>query len=180
MLSILPKNPHLLFLIRLAPYPYNLLNVILASCPSLSFQSFTLCTALSLCKLLLHTWIGAGIHDLSDSYSEGAEQKELSEDELHRMHVKHQATWCGILLCIALFFYLTHLARRSLHRAQMAQGDDMYHPRHRDDGTSEEAVAFLSPVERASIDEDRGRSSMKEAWEGSQRRSASAGAGSRV
>lgn len=179
MLSILPKNPHLLFLIRLAPYPYNLLNVILASCPSLSFQSFTLCTALSLCKLLLHTWIGAGIHDLSDSYSEG--EKELSEEELHRMHVKHQATWCGIVLCIALFFYLTHLARRSLRRAQLAQGDDGYDNRHRSDGSQEEAVAFLSPVGRASIDEDsRGRTSMKEAWEGSQRRSASAGASSSV
>ncbi|WWC91274.1 uncharacterized protein L201_006217 [Kwoniella dendrophila CBS 6074] len=68
LLSILSTHPHLLLLIRIAPYPYNLLNVILASSPTLSLRTYTACTALSLCKLVLHTWIGAGIHNLSESY----------------------------------------------------------------------------------------------------------------
>ncbi|WVW79275.1 hypothetical protein I302_101242 [Kwoniella bestiolae CBS 10118] len=68
LLSLLSSHPHLLLLIRIAPYPYNLLNVILASSPSLSLRTYTACTALSLCKLVLHTWIGAGIHNLSEAY----------------------------------------------------------------------------------------------------------------
>ncbi|KAK6904367.1 hypothetical protein I203_105179 [Kwoniella mangroviensis CBS 8507] len=71
LLSLLSSHPHLLLLIRIAPYPYNLLNVILASSPSLSLKTYTACTALSLCKLVLHTWIGAGIHNLSEAYGHG-------------------------------------------------------------------------------------------------------------
>ncbi|WWC64089.1 uncharacterized protein I303_106696 [Kwoniella dejecticola CBS 10117] len=71
LLSLLSSHPHLLLLIRIAPYPYNLLNVILASSPSLSLKTYTACTALSLCKLVLHTWIGSGIHNLSEAYGHG-------------------------------------------------------------------------------------------------------------
>ncbi|WWC73151.1 uncharacterized protein I206_107117 [Kwoniella pini CBS 10737] len=83
LLSLLSSHPHLLLLIRIAPYPYNLLNVILASSPSLSLKTYTACTALSLCKLVLHTWIGSGIHNLSEAYghSHNVELNEPSKDD---------------------------------------------------------------------------------------------------
>lgn len=70
LLSLLHERPSLLLMVRVAPYPYNLLNVLLASSP-VSLGTYTACTALSLCKLILHTWIGAGIRDLSGAYGHG-------------------------------------------------------------------------------------------------------------
>ncbi|WVQ81420.1 hypothetical protein IAT38_003544 [Cryptococcus sp. DSM 104549] len=163
ILSILPKQPHLLLLIRVAPYPYNLLNVILASSPTLSLRTYTGCTAISLCKLVLHTWIGSGIHDLSASYgrshgsvgvapsdgdSEDAYPGGTTGDAVkgqwppfthhHPTHGAHSAsadgsdnsedirtvsTWAGIVLCVALFFYLTHIAKKAVAKAQMEQAE---------------------------------------------------------
>jgi hypothetical protein len=34
------------------------------------------------------------------------------------MRVKMYATWIGIALCVGLFFYLTHVAKRALRKAQ--------------------------------------------------------------
>jgi hypothetical protein len=160
-LQIIPQNPHLLLLIRIAPYPYNLLNVILASSPALTLKTYTACTAVSLLKLVLHTWIGAGIHDLSSSYNHPDHARpprppmtrppqlhgphhhhhsppppplEWLEEERHRQDVRMWSTWIGIGLCVALFFYLTHLAKRALAKAQ-AEQDAM--------GASEEGAAFL-------------------------------------
>ncbi|WVQ93262.1 hypothetical protein IAU59_000328 [Kwoniella sp. CBS 9459] len=173
ILNILPSNPHLLLLIRIAPYPYNLLNVILASSPTLTLRTYTGCTAISLCKLVLHTWIGAGVHDLSASYGHGGaaagdgsknvseglgDDSGTDEDESwphpfpppshHHPHpyhhvyghghghgqghppmdssredVKAYSTWIGIFLCVGLFFYLTHLAKKALKKAQEEQED---------------------------------------------------------
>ncbi|WVR09105.1 hypothetical protein IAU60_006167 [Kwoniella sp. DSM 27419] len=174
LLQILPSNPHLLLLIRIAPYPYNLLNVILASSPTLSLRTYTGCTALSLCKLILHTWIGAGIHDLSASYGHGHTQLAVDEPPLgdhegqpHHGHghghghkhphpgghighgpppmdpsredVKLYTTWAGIVLCVGLFFYLTHLAKKALRRAQEEQ--EQREREMREDGSG---VALLS------------------------------------
>jgi len=141
LLQIIPQSPHLLLLIRIAPYPYNLLNVLLASSP-LSLRSYTACTALSLCKLILHTWIGAGIHDLSQSYSHESPPpppynddpdhqdieypgpwEDAQWDDTPRDDVKFYSTIVGIGMCIGLFFYLTRLAKQALERARMEQED---------------------------------------------------------
>ncbi|ORY24758.1 hypothetical protein BCR39DRAFT_545802 [Naematelia encephala] len=149
LLHLLSTHPHLLLLIRIAPYPYNLLNAILAASP-VSLRTYTLCTALSLCKLVLHTWIGAGIHNLSETYlHERPEQFNDDDDDLttplppspqnpgydhwhphHRPHrpgpgprdqVRFYSTIAGIALCAGLFFYMTFLAKRALRRAQAEQ-----------------------------------------------------------
>ncbi|OWT38600.1 cytoplasmic protein [Cryptococcus neoformans Bt1] len=145
LLHILPTHPHLLLLIRIAPYPYNLLNVILASSPTLTLQTYTGCTAVSLCKLVLHTWIGSGIHDLSESYGHGQSkgQEESKEgdgvdgqwpqdpdgvtgrpaQEGDTQTAKTWTTWVGIVLCIVLFFYLMHFAKRAVKKAQAEQAE---------------------------------------------------------
>lgn len=35
--------------------------------------------------------------------------------------MKMYATWAGIALCVGLFFYLTHLAKRALRKAQQEE-----------------------------------------------------------
>ena len=122
LLHIIPAKPHLLLLIRVAPYPYNLLNVILASSPSLTLRTYTACTALSLCKLVIHTWIGAGLHDLSELHGGGpghGDGTALSVEDQQRQDVRWYSTCFGVVLCISLFFYLTHLAKRAVARAQI-------------------------------------------------------------
>lgn len=137
-------------MIRIAPYPYNLLNVVLASAPSLSLSTYTGCTALSLCKLVLHTWIGAGIHDISAAYSgkvsddaDGTTPKpEPTPADIHHERVKAGMTWGGIILCAVLFVYLTHLAKRAIAKAQ----EEAHIVR-------EEEVAFLTPMGDARDDD---------------------------
>ncbi|CAJ0764540.1 17372_t:CDS:2 [Entrophospora sp. SA101] len=58
------KGFKLLFLIRIAPYPYNVLNALL-SATHISTKTFTSATALSLFKLMIHTWIGSKISSFS-------------------------------------------------------------------------------------------------------------------
>jgi uncharacterized membrane protein YdjX (TVP38/TMEM64 family) len=118
LLHIIPSNPHLLLLIRIAPYPYNLLNVILASSPALTLKTYTACTAVSLCKLVLHTWIGAGLHSLSELHGTTTDEP-LSPEDQQRQDIRWYSTCFGVVLCISLFFYLTHLAKRALARAQV-------------------------------------------------------------
>ncbi|RKP10686.1 snare associated Golgi protein-domain-containing protein, partial [Thamnocephalis sphaerospora] len=56
----------LLLLVRLAPYPYNLMNALL-SMTSLSLRVFAGTTALSLLKLITHVAIGANLVSLVDA-----------------------------------------------------------------------------------------------------------------
>ncbi|GBC00124.1 hypothetical protein RclHR1_03750023 [Rhizophagus clarus] len=58
------KGFKLLFLIRLAPYPYNVLNTLL-SATHLSLRTFIEATALSLFKLMIHVWIGSQLSSFS-------------------------------------------------------------------------------------------------------------------
>lgn len=97
----------------------------LASAPSLSLKTYTACTAISLCKLILHTWMGAGIHDLSSAYGATPSAK-AGDDRIPKPHetdpqhdmLKVSLTWGGIFLCGVLFVYLTHLAKRAIKKAQ--------------------------------------------------------------
>lgn len=146
LLNIIPANAHLLLLIRIAPYPYNLLNVILASSPSLTLKTYTGCTAISLLKVILHTWFGSGIHDISElhrsppsgipghgphhgigghgGHGHGDHGSGAEGDHGHhgyagrREDVKVYWTWGGLALCVVLFVYLHHVAKKALARAQ--------------------------------------------------------------
>ncbi|KAH7100553.1 hypothetical protein BKA62DRAFT_705771, partial [Auriculariales sp. MPI-PUGE-AT-0066] len=56
----------------LAPYPFNVMNVLLAASPTLTLRTYTICTALALFKVIIHTTIGASIHSFSHHGSSGA------------------------------------------------------------------------------------------------------------
>lgn len=121
------RKPQLLFLVRLAPYPYNVLNALLAATPALTMRTYVICTALSLFKVIIHTSIGAGIRSFS-----AKQESDVQEEE--------DDTWSkvwtigGILLCVALFVYLSWVARRAV--------DDELDDEIRG-SASEERVAFL-------------------------------------
>jgi uncharacterized membrane protein YdjX (TVP38/TMEM64 family) len=119
------RKPQLLFLVRLAPYPYNVLNALLAATPTLTMRTYVICTALSLFKVIIHTSIGAGIR----SFKQGSDGQEEEDDTWSKVW-----TIGGILLCVALFVYLSLVARRAVDDEL---DDDI------PGSASEERVAFL-------------------------------------
>lgn len=128
------KQPRLLFLVRLAPYPYNLLNVLLASSEVLSFGTFLSCTALALPKLLVHTAVGASIQGLSTRraapavhgnmglliHEGGGVRPALSRAE----RVREVATLGGLALSIAIFFYIYQVASQAVHELDLSESDE--------------------------------------------------------
>ncbi|KAJ3365278.1 hypothetical protein GGF32_009783 [Allomyces javanicus] len=59
----------LLILIRLAPYPSNMVNVLLATSSSISLRTFALASALTFPKYLLQVYIGSSLSTFSDLVS---------------------------------------------------------------------------------------------------------------
>ena len=151
------KRPQLLFLIRLAPYPYNVMNCLLGASPTLTLRTYLVCTALSLFKVIIHTTLGSSIHsfaryhapdlsvpngeqDLSQSDGDAAAEEENP--------IGFYAKIIGVVLAIGVFVYISVVARKAINDEL---GDDDELPSH----TDEEAVSFLSPggIARQSEDE---------------------------
>lgn len=104
------KRPKLLFLIRLAPYPYNVMNCLLAASPTLTLHTYTVCTALSLFKVIIHTSVGASIHSFRDYHND----PDASGDESGTDMMARLWTILGILLCVLILVYLSIVARRAV------------------------------------------------------------------
>ncbi len=109
------KQPKLLFLVRLAPYPYNLMNTLLASSPTLTMRTYVTCTALALPKLLIHTGLGTSIKNFA-AYNGAAEgvSKEEAEASQTAEKVKKWAGLVGIGLCVGIMIYLLSVARKAV------------------------------------------------------------------
>jgi len=105
------KRPKLLFLIRLAPYPYNVMNCLLAASPTLTLHTYTVCTALSLFKVIIHTSIGASIHSFRDYHNE---TDVSSSDDSNTDIMNRVSTFVGLFLCILILVYLSVVARRAV------------------------------------------------------------------
>lgn len=120
------RKPQLLFLVRLAPYPYNVMNVLLAS-TTLNMKTYVTCTGLSLFKVIVHTSIGAGIRSFSAHKSGSGEEHGWSR----------LWTIVGIALCVALFLYLSWVARRAVD-------DELEDEIESSSGSAEEQMAFLT------------------------------------
>jgi uncharacterized membrane protein YdjX (TVP38/TMEM64 family) len=127
------KSPRLLFLIRLAPYPYNVMNCLLAASPTLTLGTYTACTALSLFKVVIHTSLGASIHSFKDYHVPDQDGQNLGVVEDGGANTVARAwTVIGIGLCIVILIYLSIVARRAVDEEL---GDEC-----------EETIPFLSPV----------------------------------
>ena len=136
------KRPKLLFLIRLAPYPFNVMNCLLAASPTLSLRTYTVCTALSLFKLIIHTTVGSSIRSFAEYHVSKPGQTAPHSDE--ESLLGHYSTIIGILLCVAIFLYLSYVARKAVDDELE---DDVILAR-----DSEETQAFLSHEETNSCD----------------------------
>ncbi|KAJ4492992.1 hypothetical protein C8J55DRAFT_501914 [Lentinula edodes] len=128
VVGAIEKRPKLLFLIRLAPYPYNVMNCLLAASPSLTLRTYTICTALSLFKVIIHSSLGASIHSFKDYHmtTEGDTHPDSGANTVARMW-----TILGIALCVAIFIYLSYVARKAVDE-ELEEYDD------------EETISFLS------------------------------------
>ncbi|KDQ14728.1 hypothetical protein BOTBODRAFT_109818 [Botryobasidium botryosum FD-172 SS1] len=113
-LRAIERRPILLVLVRLAPYPYNVLNALLGARSSISLTRYTLCTAISLLKVIIHTGIGSQIKNFSE--------KDRAENEDESGWGKFW-TVGGILLCVALFVYISYVARRAVDDELAHDGD---------------------------------------------------------
>jgi len=107
VIRAIDKRPKLLFLIRLAPYPYNVMNCLLAASPTLTLHTYTVCTALSLFKVIIHTSLGASIHSFRDYHAKAG--KGTRSGIMGRIW-----TIIGIILCVVILIYLTIVARRAV------------------------------------------------------------------
>lgn len=125
------KRPKLLFLIRLAPYPYNLMNTLLASSPTLTFKTYVTCTALALPKLLVHCGLGTSIKNFAAYHGAGTDavpstlngtsqapsagSAAASTSTSHTAEsIKKAAGVLGVGLCIGIFLYLFSVARKAV------------------------------------------------------------------
>ncbi|RDX53161.1 hypothetical protein OH76DRAFT_1399785 [Lentinus brumalis] len=139
------NNPKLLFLIRLAPYPYNVMNCLLAASPSLTLRTYTLCTALSLPKLIIHTSIGSSIHSFATYHATHPGSESTEGDDDQGSTLSHYSAIVGIILCLAIFVYLSYITRKAVD--EELQDEDAMEAAY-----AEERVAFLAGEEGNSLD----------------------------
>jgi hypothetical protein len=120
------------------------MNCLLAASPTLTFKTYTVCTALSLFKVIIHTTVGASIHSFADYHLQkgasgtggGDSADETSEDGNHTL--KQGFTIAGIVLCVSILIYLSYVARKAVD--EELDDDEAVLPVH----NSEERVAFLA------------------------------------
>ncbi|KLO12818.1 hypothetical protein SCHPADRAFT_828858 [Schizopora paradoxa] len=126
------RRPSLLFLVRLAPYPYNMLNALLAGAPTLTFRTYASCTALSLFKVWIHTTIGASIHSFAAYHVHKPKAGEDDPDSAPELKngdddsdfLSQATTIGGLVLCIAIAVYLSFVARRAVNEELDDDADD--------------------------------------------------------
>jgi hypothetical protein len=112
------------------------MNCLLAASPTLTLKTYTLCTALSLFKVIIHTSLGASIHSFKDYHvvpdEDGRHEEETSANTVARLW-----TVIGIGLCVIIFIYISIIA----HRAVDEELED------EESASREERTAFLSPMD---------------------------------
>lgn len=108
------------------------MNCLLAASSTLTLKTYTVCTALSLFKVIIHTSVGASIHSFKDYNLDKPENGTEVVPEDGANAVGRMWTIGGVSLCIAILVYLSYVARKAV--------DDEL-----DDEPEEERIAFLSP-----------------------------------
>ena len=108
------------------------MNCLLAASPTLTLHTYTVCTALSLFKVIIHTSVGASIHSFKDYHTAPSNEDQGGADMVARMW-----TIVGILLCVIILVYLSIVARRAVDD-ELDDGPVTTHD-------SEETRAFLAP-----------------------------------
>jgi len=169
------RNPKLLFLVRLAPYPYNMMNVLLAACPGLRWRTYVGCTALSLLKVVVHASIGSGIRSFKAYYGVGREDAKAGHptdgggggtvdtpSEARSREIAKWSTIVGVVLGVLIFVYLGYVARKAVDseleeeegvggRCGGDEPDDTLLPLHNRRHSGHERERGATPEERAAF-----------------------------
>ncbi|KAI8089990.1 snare associated Golgi protein-domain-containing protein [Halteromyces radiatus] len=119
------KGFKLFVLIRLSPYPFNLLNVLFAS-TDIPLSHFALGTALSLIKIALHVYVGANLTSFAKHVL--GEDDDMPESEKQAETVREIAVVIGSVLATGVMIYVYLVAKRAVEEVQRE---------------NEESVAFL-------------------------------------
>ncbi|KAJ3342020.1 hypothetical protein HDU93_003542 [Gonapodya sp. JEL0774] len=90
-----------LIVVRVAPYPFSLMNVLLST-TRISFLTFFIATAISLLKIALHVYIGSTVHDLADLERTGGHPAKIA------------GMVGGFIVSVAVFIYLAIVVRRKV------------------------------------------------------------------
>ena len=129
------------------------MNALLAASPTLTFRTYTLCTALSLFKVIIHTTIGASIHSFagyhlhkspnsSDPPIDGQDPtNDDGDDDDQGAFLSRVSAVVGIVLCIAIIVYLSWVARKAVDE-ELEDDENLAH-------NSEETELFLDPADSA-------------------------------
>jgi hypothetical protein len=118
------------------------MNCLLAAAPTLTLRTYTICTALSLFKVIIHTTMGASIQSFKDHHIVDPKNGEKHEHTLGELW-----TVIGIILCIAILIYLSIVARRAV--------DEELNDESVPTCDNEETIAFLSPDETNDLESGR-------------------------
>jgi len=125
------------------------MNALLAASPTLTFRTYTLCTALSLFKVIIHTTIGASIHSFAGyhlhktpkSSDPPIDGQEPTGDDDEGALLSRVSAIVGIVLCIAIIVYLSWVARKAVDE-ELEDDEALAH-------SSEETELFLDPTDSA-------------------------------
>ncbi|KAI8878168.1 hypothetical protein K501DRAFT_259041 [Backusella circina FSU 941] len=122
------KGFKLFLLIRLSPYPFNLLNIFFATTDMSLFQ-FAAGTALSLLKIALHIYIGANLTSFAKMVL--GDEEELSEKEQHVQNVRYFSMALGFALTFGVMAYIYHIAKKVVKEVSLEEENN------------DESLAFL-------------------------------------
>ncbi|KAI8074450.1 snare associated Golgi protein-domain-containing protein [Gongronella butleri] len=109
------KGFKLFLLIRLSPYPFNLLNVLFAA-SDISLVHYTLGTAISLIKIALHVYIGANLTSFTKHLF--GEDDDLTESERQAQTVMEVGALIGSILAMGVMVYVYVVAKRAIKEVQ--------------------------------------------------------------
>ncbi|KAF9089376.1 hypothetical protein BGX23_006728 [Mortierella sp. AD031] len=108
----------LLVLIRLAPYPFNVMNAIL-SATHIPLSTYIPATAISLVKLTLHVYIGSTLSTLAGG--DGDKGGENKDPNNHGKRLKVFVLVMGIIFGIGLSVYIWIVASREIAITEAAR-----------------------------------------------------------
>ncbi|CAO3694603.1 unnamed protein product [Rhizopus stolonifer] len=117
------KGFKLFVLIRLSPYPFNLLNF-LSSASSISFTHYVAGTAISLLKIALHVYVGANLTSFVKHILGEDKEEDMSEGEMHAERVKLIAVIFGSLLSFGVMAYLYRITKAAIEEANAMEEEE--------------------------------------------------------
>ncbi|KAI8997017.1 snare associated Golgi protein-domain-containing protein [Pilobolus umbonatus] len=108
------KGFKLFLLIRLSPYPFNVLNV-LFSATDISLLEFTLGTAITLTKIALHVYIGANLTSFAKHIL--GEDSDMTESDLRAERIRYISMVVGSALAVCVMVYIYSLVKQAVKEA---------------------------------------------------------------